>query len=278
LSLRITENFITSLTARVTDLLVVDLKNALVEALTETVKEESSVAVAFSGGIDSSLLAQLCNNLGYKVTLLTVGFPGSQDIEFSKVIAPKLGLQHKLLEIHWEDFNNNYEYIGKKISCGNISHIENCLAFYYLGLLAQQNASRLILTANGCDELFCGYDRFRSVYEFGDARIFEFIHEKIENEITLMQEVKSITTGLGVKIMHPFLSEKFSSIAMNIPIDDKIKGCDDFLRKHILREVALMIGVPREAATKPKKAMQYGSLIHKNFKAMKTWRAVNIHL
>jgi asparagine synthase (glutamine-hydrolysing) len=257
-------------------LLVADLKNALVEALAETVKEESSLAVAFSGGIDSSLLAQLCNILGFKVTLLTVGFPGSPDTEFSKVIAPKLGLPHKLLELKREDFHNKQRYIWKKIGCENISHIENCLAFYYLGLLAQQNGLRLILTANGCDELFCGYDRFRLIYKFGDARITELIHEKIENEIILMKEVKSITTEFGVKTRHPFLSEKFSSVAMKITIDNKIKGCDDFIRKHILREVAVMIGVPREAATKPKKALQYGSLIHKNFKALKTFRAVNI--
>jgi asparagine synthase (glutamine-hydrolysing) len=257
-------------------LLLVELKNALDEALADIVKEESSLAVAFSGGIDSSLLAQLCNILGFKVTLLTVGFPGSPDIEFSKVIAPKLDLPHKALELNREDFRNKQDYIRKKIGCGNVSHIENCIAFHYLGLLAQQNDLRLILTANGCDELFCGYDRFRSIYEFGDARILEFIHQKIENEIILMNEVKSITTELGIKTVHPFLSEKFTSIAMKISIDNKIKGCDDFLRKHILREVALMIGVPREAATKPKKALQYGSLIHKNFKSLRTFRAANI--
>jgi asparagine synthase (glutamine-hydrolysing) len=254
----------------------VELKNALIGALTETVKEESSLAVAFSGGIDSSLLAQLCNILGFRVTLLTVGFPGCPDIDFSKAIAPKLGLPHKLLELNRDDFYNKLEYIVKKIGCGNVSHIENCLAFYYVGVLAQQNALRSILTANGCDELFCGYDRFRAIYEFGNARILEFIHQKIENEILLMNEVKSITSELGVKTMHPFLSERFSSIAMKISIDNKIKGCDDFVRKHILREVALMIGVPREAATKPKKALQYGSLIHKNFKA-RPFRAVSIH-
>jgi len=38
------------------------------------------------------------------------------------------------------------------------------------------------------------------------------------------------------------------------------------VRKHILRKVALEIGVPEESAMKPKKALQYGSSIHKNFK------------
>jgi asparagine synthase (glutamine-hydrolysing) len=55
---------------------------------------------------------------------------------------------------------------------------------------------------------------------------------------------------------------------MQIPIENKIKSCNDLIRKHILRQVALSIGVPLEAAMKPKKALQYGSLIHKNFKSM----------
>ena len=259
------------------NLLVVDLKNALVDAVTEIVNEESSLAVAFSGGVDSSLLAQLCNNIGTKVTLLTVGFPGSQDIEFSKLIATKLGLPHKLLELEKEDFQNKQRYICQRLGCGNISHIENCIAFYYLGMLARQNGLGLILTANGCDELFCGYDGFRSIYGYGNARILRLIHEKIENEVILMKEVESIVTEFDIKAKHPFLSEKFISVALKIPINNKIKGDDDFIRKHILREVAVMIGVPQEAAVKPKKALQYGSLIHKNFKDL-TFKVANIDL
>jgi asparagine synthase (glutamine-hydrolysing) len=254
---------------------VVDLKNALVDAVTETVNEESSLAVAFSGGIDSSLLAQLCIDIGTKVTLLTVGFPGSPDIEFSKVIAKKLGVPHKLLELEKEDFHNKQRNIRQKLGCGNISHIENCIAFFYLGMLARQNGLGLILTANGCDELFCGYDRFRSIYEYGNARIMQLIHDKIENEVILMKKVESIITEFGIKAKHPFLSEKFISVALKISIDNKIKGNYDLIRKHILREVAVMIGVPQEAAAKPKKALQYGSLIHKNFKDL-TFKVANI--
>ncbi len=198
---------------------VVDLKNALVEAVTEIVNEESSLAVAFSGGIDSSLLAQLCIDIGTKVTLLTVGFPGSPDIEFSKVVAKKLGVPHKLLELEKEDFRNKQRNICQKLGCGNISHIENCIAFFYLGMLARQNGLGLILTANGCDELFCGYDRFRSIYEYGNARIMQLIHEKIENEVILMKKVESIITEFGIKAKHPFLSEKFISVALKISID-----------------------------------------------------------
>jgi len=55
-------------------------------------------------------------------------------------------------------------------------------------------------------------------------------------------------------------------------LEQKIKDKDDLMRKHIVRKLAMSIGVPEESALKQKKAMQYGSLIHKNFlKIKKTW-------
>ena len=36
------------------------------------------------------------------------------------------------------------------------------------------------------------------------------------------------------------------------------------LRKHAIRDLALEIGVPEISARKRKKALQYGTLIHKN--------------
>ena len=53
-----------------------------------------------------------------------------------------------------------------------------------------------------------------------------------------------------------------------IPIRLKIKNSDDLMRKHIVRDLALEVGVPEMSAFKRKKALQYGSLIHKTL--MKT--------
>jgi asparagine synthase (glutamine-hydrolysing) len=92
----------------------------------------------------------------------------------------------------------------------------------------------------------------------------KLIDEKIANELVLMEEISIMTKEFGVNIKQPFLSQKFISFAKNMPIDQKITGFYDFIRKHILREAALLIGVPQESAMAPKKALQYGSLIHNN--------------
>ena len=60
------------------------------------------------------------------------------------------------------------------------------------------------------------------------------------------------------------MNKRFIDFAMKIPIEKKILGPSDTLRKHILREIAISLNVPIESAMKPKSSLQYGTLIHKN--------------
>jgi asparagine synthase (glutamine-hydrolysing) len=243
-----------------------DLKVALYLAVGEAVPEKD-VAVAFSGGIDSSLLAKICKDLGKDVTLVTVGFPGSHDIVFSRVISAKLDLRQRVMEIDASDFYNNLARV-RTVACSNTSHIENCIAYYYVAEAARQQGLNVVASANGCDELFCGYSGYRTVFEKGEAAVSKFMGEKIANELELVQEISAVARELGVEVRQPFLSPRFIEYATTIPLGQKIRSSDDLIRKHALRRVALEIGVPEESALKPKKALQYGSSIHKNFKKL----------
>jgi asparagine synthase (glutamine-hydrolysing) len=122
------------------------------------------------------------------------------------------------------------------------------------------------LSANGCDELFCGYDGYRKAYSGGEAAIMKMMDEKIANEFALMGEIALVAGRFGVVVRQPFLSGRFIEFAKTIPVDQKIRGPDDMVRKHALRQAAILAGIPEESAMKPKKALQYGSLIHKHFK------------
>jgi asparagine synthase (glutamine-hydrolysing) len=162
------------------------LKHALYDAVSETVSGIHRVGVAFSGGVDSSILAKICHDLNKQVTLVTIGFSGSHDIDFSKRIASKMGMLHKVCEIDYGDFEENVQLVRQAISCENISHVENCIAYFYICRLAKQIQLNVVLSANGCDELFCGYDEYRGVYHVGEAEISRLMYKKITNEFTLM--------------------------------------------------------------------------------------------
>ncbi len=224
------------------------------------------IGIAFSGGIDSTLLAMICKNMNINTTLLTVGFPHSHDIEFSKLISHKINMNHKFLEINRDDFATFSKKIKTQISCRNLSHLENCIAFSYIARLARKNNLGVVLTANGFDELFCGYNNFRYIFNQGINTINNTIESKILNELELINEIKQVVEKYHVSIIQPFLSKGFISIAMKFPIYNKIVSYDDVLRKHIIRKIALSFDVPPEVIISRKKALQYGSLIHKNYK------------
>ncbi|MGI0038084.1 MAG: asparagine synthase C-terminal domain-containing protein [Nitrososphaera sp.] len=244
--------------------MLVSLRNALYDAVTESTPD-SRVGVAFSGGVDSALLAKICSDLGKEVVLVTVGFPGSHDIDFSKRIALMLGLTQRITEIDEGDFRIRLEQVRQTIQCTNTSHIENCLAYLYIASAAKQEGLNTVLSANGCDELFCGYNGYRLAFDDGPNALSKLMDEKIANEYLLVEEISAVARQFGVTVKQPFLGAKFVAFAKTIPFELKITGSDDMQRKHILRQVALEVGVPKESAMKPKKALQYGSLIHKNF-------------
>lgn len=247
-------------------LLSEELTLHLYSAVEIFVKGVDKVVIAFSGGVDSSILAKICKDLGKHVYLVTVGFPESHDLLFSKSISrlSALQLHHITFEISPVDIVRDIKYVKDKLSCNNLSHIENCLAFYQISCaIRNNNLGNFFLTANGFDELFCGYDRYRSYYNQGEVAINKYMEEKLANEAHMMKEISEVINELRIESFQPFLSEPFIKFCKNIPLKHKITSSNDLLRKHILREVALKIGVPKESAYKPKKAIQYGSNIHK---------------
>ncbi len=140
------------------------LEKELYEKMIQSIKnvtESKTMGISFSGGIDSSLLAKITKDLGYDTVLLTMGFKDSHDVEFSKIIAKILGVRHEIELISENTFSDVARKIWNMINVDNLSWNENCIAFYYVAKLAMKNNITKVITANGIDELFCGYNSYR---------------------------------------------------------------------------------------------------------------------
>jgi len=224
---------------------------------------DNKIGVAFSGGVDSTLIAKLLKDMGYDKHLLTVGFHDSHDINFALQVNEVLDYPHNILEIDPTTFNEITSKIHDIIRTDNLSWNENSIAFYYVSKLAQEYGLKTIVTANGIDELFCGYNSYREAISNGEDKVIEMINVKLENEKQMMIAVNNVCSEFGVKIVQPLLSQSFIEFAKKIPISEKIHDSDDLMRKHIIRNLAIDCGVPEISAQKRKKALQYGSQIHK---------------
>ena len=238
--------------------LLENIKNSI----SETIKEKK-IGVAFSGGVDSTLVAKICSDMNYNITLLTIGFPESHDILFAKKVNEYLNYPHHILEIDSETFPTISSKVHQTIKTENLSWNENCIAFHYVSKLAKSLELDTVVTANGIDELFCGYNAYREAFSVGESRIHEVMNSKLDNELKMMNAVNQIASEFGVKIIQPLLYTEFIDYAKTIPLSEKIHDSEDLYRKHIIRKLASEINVPEISYTKRKKALQYGSKIHK---------------
>ena len=250
------------------------MNKQLLDEMQNAVKEivsDKKIGVAFSGGVDSTLLAKLVKDMGYNIHLLTIGFHDSHDINFAKEVNQILNFPHSISEIDPEKFKEVSQKINQTIKSDNLSWNENSIAFYYVAELAQKNRIETVVTANGIDELFCGYNSYREAIEKGEDEVTKMMDEKLKNEGEMMVAINKVTAEFSVKMVQPFLSPSFVDYSKKIPVSEKIHGPDDMQRKHPIRELAMDYDVPEIAAQKQKKALQYGSQIHKSLlKSRKT--------
>jgi len=240
-------------------ILLKNIKNSITEVV-----PQKKIGIAFSGGVDSTLVSKICTDMGYDVVLLTIGFSESHDIVFSKEVNDFLNYSHHILEIDPKTFPKITTDIHKVINTDNLSWNENCIAFYYVSKLARSLNLDTVITGNGIDELFCGYNAYREAFAGGETKINEVMDLKLDNELKMMKAVNVIASEFDVKILQPLLSPKFIEYAKTVPINEKILSSDDLYRKHIIRKLAIEVDVPELSCNKRKKALQYGSKIHKS--------------
>lgn len=167
------------------------------------------------------------------------------------------------MEINPDTFTSISTKVSQAIKTSNLSWNENCIAFYYVSKLANSLGLDTVVTANGIDELFCGYNAYREAFSGGESKINEVMLDKLDNELKMMRAVNLTASEFGVRILQPLLSSKFVEYAKTIPVSEKIHDSEDLYRKHIIRRLASQVNVPELSCTKRKKALQYGSKIHK---------------
>ncbi|MGI0081556.1 MAG: asparagine synthase-related protein [Nitrososphaerales archaeon] len=227
----------------------------------------SGLVISYSGGVDSSILAELAYQTGSATssTLLSVGSLGSRDIrELSVETDLTKRFPHVIKEVERDRIQRAAFKVQGIVQVPSLSHFEDCVAFY---LIAEETSklgkADLIASANGPDELFCGYDRFRRIlHSEGYESVIREIANALEIAKQLQRQVKIVLGEFGLKPAEPFLSAGFARFALQVPVRLKIFKGNDRLRKRIWRDYGRTLGLPENVVMKEKKAMQYSMGIH----------------
>jgi asparagine synthase (glutamine-hydrolysing) len=235
------------------------LQLLLLESTRKRVSDLEAVAVAFSGGIDSSVVAVLAENVGLDVQLVTVGLEGQREVLFAEEAAEALGLP---LHLQTYTVSELEETLAKVLWLTEEPHASNaCIAvpFFWLAETASKLGYPVLLAGQGADELFGGYQRYLTEYsQSGAEAVTKTMFYDVENAYrTNFQRDNQVCSYHGVELRLPFIDRDVIDFSLRLPLRLKINSVEDRLRKRVLRRVARNLEIPSFMADKPKKAVQY---------------------
>ncbi|MGQ9551296.1 MAG: DUF7411 family protein [Candidatus Bathycorpusculaceae bacterium] len=237
------------------------LQKLLERSVKERVSGLKEVAVAFSGGLDSSVIAFLAKKSKADVHLVHVSLESKAEIETARLAAEELGLP-----IHFYLFKEeNLEGIVPKI----VELIEEPdpiktsigIPMYWAAEKTAEIGLKVLLAGQGADELFGGYKRYVDNYlACGPAETAKRIFDDIArlHRANFERDFK-ICNLHCVELRLPFASYKIAEFAKDLPVGLKIERKQDSLRKQILRQTAENLGLSQFIARRPKSAIQYAT-------------------
>ena len=227
------------------------LGNAIESAVRKAC-EGKEVGVAFSGGMDSGLVAVLAKKYARSVTCYTCGTDDSFDVAAGKELAEKLGLPWVHCRISEESIEND---IRELIQATKVSDPFTISYELQLFTVCRTAGEPIILTGQGSDEYFGGCassvndndEEYEAFANWGRERLMK---------VSVPCE-QSIAKHFKKRLHYPFLDERVLECVSRIdPEELRPRSLEN--RKSVLKDVCA--GLDLELlAHRTKKASQYGS-------------------
>ncbi len=212
------------------------------------------LAVAFSGGVDSAVVAS-----AFDCPLYVAGFPDSHDVEAAKTAADRMGRDVRVVELTHEAIERAVPEVARAIDRTNAMDVQIALPLYLTAERAKADGHDRLAVGQGADELFGGYQKVaRADHRVEAETVRGAARETIRTlPEQLPRDVLTLRSA-GVEPVAPLLSDRVVRTALRLPGDMLVS--DDGVRKWAFRESARSF-VPDEVAVRDKKAVQYGSLV-----------------
>jgi asparagine synthase (glutamine-hydrolysing) len=244
------------------------LQEMLEQSVRRRVSGAKDVAVAFSGGLDSSVVAFLAKKCPVNVQLIHVSLENQPETEEAKRAADALNLPLQVYLFR----EAAVEKVLSKVVC-LIEEPDPVKAsigvpFYWAAEKTAEAGFKVLLAGQGADELFGGYQRYVDEYLLqGEEKVRKTMFNDVVrlSESNLERDMK-ICSFHDVELRLPFGSYQIAEFALALPIELKIERRADTLRKLVLRKVAENMGLPASITEKPKKAVQYSTGVNNALK------------
>lgn len=153
---------------------LIGIENELISAVERRLVGDVEVGSLLSGGIDSSLISSLYTKIsGKKIHTFSVGYKeykNYDELEYAKTASLHIGSQHHPLEIGQKDFIDSLEEVFDALEEPHADAA--AIPLYHLTKKINKMGIKTVLSGEGSDELFLGYDnyaKFLKYYEFQES-------------------------------------------------------------------------------------------------------------
>ncbi|PCR90752.1 asparagine synthase-related protein [Natrinema ejinorense] len=229
------------------------LETAIETAADAVDSADRDIAVAFSGGVDSALVAELLD-----APLYVVGFPDSHDVEAARTAADAMGRELTVVDLEPADLERAVPQVARATGRTNAMDVQIALPLSLVGERVAADGFDALAVGQGADELFGGYEKVVRLDHRVDA---ETVRGAVREQIRslpdqLPRDVLTIE-ATGLEPVAPFLHDAVVEAALRLP---DVLLADEDERKRGFRRVAAEY-LPADVASRDKKAVQYGSLV-----------------
>lgn len=222
--------------------------------LEEAVERNFTDSILLSGGLDTSILAVIASK-SVSLRAFTVAFEGgpAPDTRYAILVAKKLGLKHIVHHFDEEELYDAIPLVVKKMRSFDPMEIRNSVSICIGLRVAKENGIYTIMTGDGSDELFAGYN-----FLLGLER------KKLDLELQKLWSVMRFSSvplanALGMEAKLSYLDPEFKAFAMKINLKYKVRTENGRVYgKWVLRKAFENV-LPRRVVWRVKVPIEYGS-------------------
>ena len=230
------------------------IQSTLREAVYKRLLADVPVGVSLSGGLDSSIVTTLAREETEQLHSFAVGVEGSSDLMAARQMSAYLDTLHHEYVYNSQDMVHALPEVLYHLESFDPALVRSAIPNYFLAKLASEHV-RVILTGEGADEVFAGYD-YLSRYESPDDLQDEMIYITNALHNTNLQRADRMSMAFGLEARVPFLDVQSVSLAMGIPADWKMHHSRT--PKALLRQ-SFVDNLPEEILNRPKEKFSKGA-------------------
>jgi len=219
--------------------------------------------VAFSGGIDSTLIAHYLQQNNVRLELIWTGLENQREEQIAVEAAHQLGIKIHTETYTIEDVEKTLETIITSIEDPDPVKTGIAYPFHWAASKTHRLGYTTMYSGNGADELFAGYMKYLKKHLQGGDPRDDIYKDIINSYLQNFHRDHKTCIDQEIRLLLPFTHPRLVEYGQTIPLNQKLPDTREDPRKIILRKLALSQGIPEKIANRPKKAAQYSSGVNK---------------